>query len=102
MPNRISIFFFNFMKNSRKIELWFLSRNGAVHSTKLKKLKKHKRVNEHPWATTEASDGSRPPRSAAASDRLFRRQRLGGYGSRRLLDGLAPPRRPTRAAATGI
>ena len=30
------------------------------------------------------------------------RQRLGGYGSRRLLDGLAPPRRPTRAAATGI
>ena len=33
--------------------------------------KKRKRVNEHPWATTEASDGSRPPRSAAASGRLF-------------------------------
>ena len=33
----------------------------------------------------------------------FGRQRLGGYyGSRGLLDGLAPPRRPTRAAATGI
>ena len=28
-------------------------------------------VNKHPWATTEASDGSRPPRSAAASSRLF-------------------------------
>ena len=33
--------------------------------------KKRKRVNEHPWATVEASDGSRPPRSAAASGRLF-------------------------------
>ena len=32
----------------------------------------------------------------------FGRQRLEGYDSRRLLDGLAPPRRPTRAAATGI
>ena len=29
------------------------------------------------------------------------RKRLGGYGSRRLSDGLAPPRRPTPAAATG-
>ena len=34
-------------------------------------LKKLKRVNQHPWATTEASDGSRPLRSAAASGRLF-------------------------------
>ena len=58
-------------------------------------------MNEHPWATTEASDGSRPPWSAAAIGRFFCRQRLGGYGSRRLLDGLAPLRRPTRAAATG-
>ena len=30
-----------------------------------------KRVNEHPRTTTEASDCSRPPRSAAASGRLF-------------------------------
>ena len=29
-------------------------------------------------------------------------QRPGGSGSRRLLYGLAPPRRPTRAAATGM
>ena len=56
------------MKNTRKIQLWFLSRNGEVCS-RIKK--KRKRVNEHPWATTEASDGSRPPRSAAASGRLF-------------------------------
>ena len=27
-------------------------------------------VNEHPWATTEAGDGSRPPRSAAARGRF--------------------------------
>ena len=39
------------------------------------------------------------PRLAAD---CFGRQRLEGYGSRRLLDGLAPPRRPIRAAATGI
>ena len=38
------------------------------------------------------------PRLAAD---CFCRQRRRGYGSRRLLDGLAPPRRPTRAAATG-
>ena len=37
------------------------------------------------------------PRLAAD---CFGRQRLGGYGCRRLLNGLAPPRRPTRAAAT--
>ena len=37
----------------------------------MKKFEKSKRVNEHPWATTEASDGSRPPRSAAASGRLL-------------------------------
>ena len=37
----------------------------------IKKIKERKRVNEHPWATTEASDGARPPRSAAASGRLF-------------------------------
>ena len=33
--------------------------------------KKRKKVNEHLWATTEASDDSGPPRSAAASGRLF-------------------------------
>ena len=38
------------------------------------------------------------PRLAAD---CFGRQGLGGYGSRPLLDGLAPPRRPTRAAAMG-
>ena len=38
---------------------------------------------------------------ALAAD-CFCRQRLGGYSSKRLLDGLAPPRRPTLAAATGI
>ena len=37
----------------------------------MEKFKKRKRVNEHPWATTEASDGARPTRSAAASGRLF-------------------------------
>ena len=35
------------------------------------RIKKRERVNEHPWATTEASDGLRPPRSAAVSGRLF-------------------------------
>ena len=50
-------------------KLCFLSRNGVVHSRI--KEKYGKKVNEHPWATTEASDGSRPARSAAASGRLF-------------------------------
>ena len=59
-------------------------------------LKKHKRANEHQWATTEASDGSRSPRCAAD---CFCRQGLGSFGSRRLLDGLAALRRPTWAAA---
>ena len=27
-------FFFNFMENTRKIQLWFLSRNGTVRSRK--------------------------------------------------------------------
>ena len=27
-------FFILFMKNTRKIQLWFLSKNGAVHSRK--------------------------------------------------------------------
>ena len=38
------------MKNTRKIQLCFLSRNGVLRS----KIKKRKRVNEHPWAMTEA------------------------------------------------
>ena len=42
-----------------------------MRSRKLKQKQKSKRVNEHPWATTEASDGLRPPRSAAASGRFF-------------------------------
>ena len=42
-----------------------------------------------------------PGESRLAAD-CFCRQRMGGYGSRRFLDGLAPRRRPTRAAATGI
>ena len=53
--------------------------------------------------------GQRPRRAMArvlpGSPRLaadcFCRRRLGGYDSRRLFDGLAPPRGPTRAAATG-
>ena len=32
--NRNSIFFYYFMKNTRKIQLWFLSRNGVVRSRK--------------------------------------------------------------------
>ena len=38
------------------------------------------------------------PRLAAD---CFGRQRLGGYDSRRLLDGLVPPRRPTRQQRRG-
>ena len=66
------------------------------------RIKKRKRVNELPWATIEVSDRSRPPRSAAASGGLFLPAVVGGHGSRHLLDGLTPPPRPTRAAATGI
>ena len=55
------------MKNTRKIQLCFLSRNGVMPS----RIKKRKRVNELPWATIEVSDRSRPPRSAAASGGLF-------------------------------
>ena len=54
------------MKNTRKIQLC-LSRNSVVRS----RIKKRKRVDERPWATNEASDGSRPLRSAASSGRLF-------------------------------
>ena len=102
LPNRISIFFFNFMKNSRKIELSFLSRNGAVRSRKYKNSKNAKgstntRGQRPRRAMARVLPGA--PRLAADS---FGRQRLGGYGSRCLLGGLAPPRRPTRAAATGI
>ena len=59
------------MKNTQKDQLCFLSRDGVVRSREETNKKKRKRVNEHPWATTEAGDGSRPPRSAAASGRLF-------------------------------
>ena len=38
------------------------------------------------------------PRLAAD---FFCRQRLGGYGSRRLLDGMVPPRRATRRQRRG-
>ena len=34
-------------------------------------IEKRKLINETPWATTEASDGSRPFRSAGASGTLL-------------------------------
>ena len=100
-PNFV-FFFFNFMKKTRKIQLWFLSRNGAVRSRKYKDSKNAKgstntRGQRPRRAMARVLPGA--PRLAAES---FGRQRLGRYGSRRLLDGLAPPRRPTREAATGI
>ena len=53
-------------------------------------------------ATNEASDGKRPPWSAAVPADWFGRHWLGGYRSWDLLGGLAQARSPTRAAATGI
>ena len=64
-------FFFQFHeKNTKKLNLLLIKERRSAF-LEIKIFKKCKRVNEHPWATTEASDGSRPPRSAAASGRLF-------------------------------
>ena len=73
-------------------------------------MRSRKQLNSKNAKGSTNTRGQRPRRAMArvlpgasqlAAD-SFGRQRLGGYGSRRLLDGLAPPRRPTRAAATGI
>ena len=69
--NRNSFFVqnsFQFNENTWKSPLSFVSRNGVRVSSN---IRKHNIVNEHPWATTEASEGSRPPRSAAASGIFF-------------------------------
>ena len=95
--------FFYFMKIHEKFN--FGSYQGTAYVVRSRK--KNKLKNAKGSTNTR---GQRPRRAMArvlprapwlAAD-CFCRQRLGGNGSRRLLDGLAPPRRPTRAAATRI
>ena len=60
-------------------------------------------VNEHPRAISEAGDGTRPPRSAAAGGSLFLpalARRLSLFWV--ILGGWRIPEGLTRAAATGI
>ena len=61
-------------------------------------------VKKHPSAINEASEGKRPPRSAAATDTLFlpALATVGGYRSWDLSGGLVQTRSSTLAAATGI
>ena len=84
------------MKNTRKIRLCFLSRNGVVRFGIEQQGSTNTRGQRPRRATACVPPGA--PRLAAD---CFRRQRLGGYGSRRLLDGLAPPRRPHTGSSDG-
>ena len=68
-----------------------------------KKKEYHTKVKKHLLVTNEARDGTRLPRSAAASVSFF----FGGTGYKQelialgcLLGGLAQPQSPTRAVAT--
>ena len=75
-----------------------LSSNNAFE----KNIEERTKVNKHPRATTEASDGPGPPRRAAVGGRLFlptppRRPPFSGR-----LGWLVQPLSPTQAAETGI
>ena len=87
-------------KIHEKNKLCFLSRNGVVVRFRIQKKAKGS-TNTRGQRPRRAMARVLPGAPRLAAD-CFGRQRLGGYGSRRFSDGLAPPRHPKRASATGI
>lgn len=74
---------------------------GGIAYLYVENIEQHKRVNEHSWASNEASDAP-APRSAAASGRLFLPDPARWLSLLGDILWLAQPRSSTREAATGI